>query len=90
MNATKFKVGTKTRTRVPRTGQTKRNARGLFGPVPVKQVNKFQSWLMQPLHVGAGRFNRLARELHRKQIRAERIHTRRVGDEEIAKKLGLA
>jgi hypothetical protein len=90
MNATKFKVGTKTRVRYSRTGQLKRNAHNLFGPVPVKQVNKFESWLIRPLHVGASRFNRLARELKNKPIRAERIHTRQMGDEEIAKKLGLA
>jgi hypothetical protein len=90
MNATRFKVGTKTRTRVPRTGQLKRNAHNLFGPVPVKQVNKFESWLMQPLHVGAGRFLRLARELNKKPARAQRQYLRLMArDKEVAAKLGL-
>ena len=65
-----FSPGTKRYQRYPRTGEHKRA--GGISMAPNRPIN-FQSWLVAPLHIAAGRFRRLAREFVKKATRAERM-----------------
>ena len=82
-----FKIGTKTRTRFPRTKEHKRAGRILRAP---NRPPKFQSWLQQPLSAFVGHFRRLKRELVTKPARAEYIRAQIASnDSDLAKELGI-
>jgi hypothetical protein len=68
------RAGTKRYQRYKRTGAFKREGVSAV----VHRPTNFRSWLVEPLHVSAGRILRLAREFHKKQRKTDRLYLKRL------------